>query len=171
MADNEQLVTIDLEKWVPEQRVVPFDIVPLLFMEFVLKEEDFRKHVAEIDWKSFNNSVLAVFCSNDAIIPTWAFMLLVSEARLNGVIAYVGSVESVYERLFLENIGTRELSEYAGKRILLKGCAQKKVPVSVYAEVTRRLIPIARRVMYGEACSFVPVFKGSRSAGQLTEAS
>jgi hypothetical protein len=162
MADNTQLSTLDLEKLVPSDPVVPFDIVPFLFMEFVLKEETFRRQVAELDWENYRGKMPAVFCSNDAIIPSWAFMLIVTEAARNGVSARVGTAEAVYEQVFIEKINQYDFSEFKAKRVLVKGCSLKKVPVSVYAAASVRLASIARRVMYGEACSFVPVFKGSR---------
>lgn len=168
---NESLVTFDLEKYAPKQRIVELDIVPFLHMEFVLKEEQFRSKVAEIDWNTLRDKIIAVFCSNDAIIPSWAFMLLVSEAGRHGIRAISGTKDSVYERLFLEQVNAIDFSQFTGKRVLVKGCSHVEVPISLYMETTSRLVPVAKRVMYGESCSFVPVFKGGREEAETVAAS
>lgn len=153
------LVTIDLEELYPAGEVVPFDLKGYLFMEMILKEKDFREALKAHDWSIYTGKNLAVFCSADAIIPMWAYMLVASfAAPFAGDIALT-TPEQFVETAFLKKIAAMDISVYEGKRIVVKGCSDKPVPPSAYLEMTRRLQPVARSIMFGEPCSTVPVYK------------
>ena len=159
---NSSLVNIDLEAFYPEGEVVPFDLKEYLFRELILKEKDFREALLALDWEQYQGKNLAVFCSTDAIIPMWAYMLVASYAAPFASDIFQGQPEQFAEFAFLKKIAALNPEDYAGKRLVIKGCSDKPVPASAYLEITRRLQPVARSIMFGEACSSVPVYKRPR---------
>ncbi len=156
------LVTIDLEKlFRPATRILGFDIKPFLFMELLLKEKDFREAVDIHDFTQYSGSIVAVHCSSDAIVPEWAWMLVASKAVDIASDVHFGTEDTVRERIMLAAAGDHDWTQYEGKKVLVKGCGDHPIPSSLYVYVTRRLMATASRVMYGEACSFVPVWRQS----------
>lgn len=153
------LVSLDLEKFYHGGERVLLDIKDQLFMGMILKEKDFREWIKAFDWNAFAGKNVAITCSADAIIPTWAYMLIAS--KLAGVAHHFvfGSMETLETSLFQQALGHLDLEEYRDKRVVIKGCGDKAVPESAYVEVTRILHPIAKSIMFGEPCSTVPVFK------------
>ncbi len=156
---NSGLITINLEDYFPKAAIKTFDLKDYLFMELILKEQDFRAALKEHDWTQYNDKVLCVFCSNDAIIPTWAFMLVTTYAT-----AYAADIVQADEVTYLKMayqkaLATINPANYEGKRIVIKGCGSKPVPVSAYVELTRLLQPVVKSIMFGEPCSTVPIYK------------
>lgn len=158
------LVTIDLEQFYPEGDVVAFDLKDYLFMELILKEKDFREALKAHDWTQYEGKNLAVFCSTDAIIPMWAYMLVASYAAPYARDVFQGRPEQFAEFAFIRKLAGLNPDDYAGKRLVIKGCSDKPVPPSAYLEITRRLQPVALSIMFGEPCSTVPVFKKTKTA-------
>jgi hypothetical protein len=159
---NSSLVSIDLEAYYPAGEIVSFDLKDYLFMGLILKEKDFREALATHEWTQYKGKNLAVFCSADAIIPMWAYMLVASYAApFAHDIAQV-TPELYAEMAFTKKLAALDLSEYAGKRLVIKGCSDKPVPPAAYLEITRRLQPIALSIMFGEPCSTVPVYKKAK---------
>lgn len=156
---NSGLVTIDLEELYPAGDVVPFDLKDYLFMEMILKEKDFREALKSHDWAQYEGKNLAVFCSADAIIPMWAYMLVATYAAPYAADVALTTPAQFAETAFLKKIAALDVSAYEGRRIVVKGCSDKPVPPSAYLEITRRLQPVAQSVMFGEPCSTVPVYK------------
>lgn len=157
------LVTIDLEDFYPEGEVAPFDLKEHLFMGLILKEKEFREDLKAHDWTQYAGKNLAVFCSEDAIIPMWAYMLVASYAAAYARDIFLGRPEQFAEVAFLKKIAALDAQAYAGQRLIIKGCSDKPVPASAYLEITRRLQPVAQSIMFGEPCSTVPVYKRSKS--------
>jgi hypothetical protein len=154
------LITIDLEKlFSPTENITGFDIKPFLFMELLLKEKDFREAVDAYDFTVYNGHILAIHCSSDAIVPEWAWMLVASKAACFAFDVHFGSSESVRERLMLSSAEKHDWTQYSGKKVLVKGCGNDPIPSSLYVYSTKKLLSSADRVMYGEACSFVPVWR------------
>lgn len=156
------LKTINLEQFFPDVQIASFDLKDYLFMELILKEKDFRAALKEHDWTQYDGKVLCVFCSVDAIIPTWAYMLVTSYATPHAI-RVVQSDKSTFIKLaYQEVLSNLDISQYADQRIVIKGCSDKPVPPFAYVELTRRLRPIAKSIMYGEPCSTVPIYKKPR---------
>lgn len=154
------LITIDLEVFFPkEEEIVPFDLKGLLFMEMVLKEKDFREGLENLDLTPFRNKTVAVFCSTDAIIPLWAYMLVATKLYGNADGVYQGTQAEVMKTIFTGNIRQFPAENMQDKRVVLKGCGDREIPAYAYLEMTNRLLPYVRSLMYGEPCSTVPVFK------------
>lgn len=153
------LITIDLEKYYPATEPMPFDLKNFLFMEMLLKEKDFREALDAHDWNQYNNRDVAVYCSTDAIVPMWAYMLVAS--KLSGIAKSIisGTPEEAFKQIFIENIRTVNSSAFEGKRVVVKGCGDKPVPEYAYAAISILLLPVVKSLMYGEPCSTVPVFK------------
>lgn len=159
---NSGLITIDLEElYHPGERVV-FDLKPILFQELVLREKDLRNYIASTDWSIYQGKNVALQCSADAIIPTWAYMLLASSLTPYANKVVFGSLELLEATLFQEAINNLPLENYKDQRIVIKGCSHKPVPAFAYVALTEKLRPIAKAIMYGEPCSTVPIYKKPR---------
>lgn len=153
------LKTIDLEElYVPGDRVM-FDIRPLLFQEQILREKEFREQLKQTNWTAFTGKFVAITCSTDAIIPTWAYMLIAINLQPFAQKIVFGSIEKLEEVLFFEQISKLDFAVYKDARVVIKGCSKIQVPVSAYVEITQRLRPLAKSIMYGEPCSTVPLYK------------
>ncbi|WP_299259226.1 DUF2480 family protein [uncultured Aquimarina sp.] len=159
VANNKNLITFDLEEHYPNGERVLFDITGWLFEGFMLREKDFRKHVSDHDWSQYQNKYVALSCSTDAIIPGWAYLLLTSSLIPFAKKIAVGSLENLETILYTSIINALDVSEYQDKLLIIKGCSNKPVPESAYIELIQKLQPIAKSIMYGEACSSVPLFK------------
>lgn len=160
---NSGLVTIELENFYPAGELARFDLKDYLYMELILKEKDFRAALAEHDWEQYRGKHLLVFCSADAIIPVWAYMLVAS--KVAGVVAsvYQGEEAEFIQAYLLAAIDDLKPEDYQDKRLVIKGCSDKPVPAAAYLAVTAKLQPVAKSIMYGEPCSTVPVYKKPRS--------
>jgi hypothetical protein len=157
--NSSQLVTFDLEElYTPGERVL-FDIKTLLFQELILREKDFRDFIKDHDWAQYQNKFVAITCSVDAIVPTWAYMLLTSALQPYAQLVVFGSLPDLEARLFEDALNNIEWKKFDKAKVVVKGCGKIEVPVSAYLEVTNRLRPVAQSIMYGEPCSTVPVFK------------
>jgi hypothetical protein len=153
------LITLDLEQFYPSEEMVAFDLKPYLFMEMILKEKDFREALAAHDWAQYEGKILSVFCSADAIVPMWAYMLVARYAASIAADVVQATPEQTAEVLFWKKLAALDIQEYEDKRMVIKGCSDKPVPPSAYLEITKRLQPIAKSIMFGEPCSTVPVYK------------
>lgn len=159
---NSGIITLNLEEFYPKQEVVVFDMKDYLFMELILKEKDFRKTLKEYDWTQYEGKILLVHCSTDAIIPVWAFMLVVGYAEPFTHDVFLGNKEEYLKAHYYKTISTIDYSIYSEKRIVIKGCSQRPVPASAYLQLAAALRPYAQSIMYGEPCSTVPIFKRPR---------
>lgn len=156
------LITIDLAKFLPSNEMVAFDLKDFLFKELLLKEKDFRQAMKEQDWAKMKEKHLCVFCSSDAIIPMWAYMLVATLAKPYAQSVHFGSEESIKTQILLENINKLNADDYEGKPVIIKGCGDKAVGPAAYVAITGKLQSVVRSLMYGEACSSVPVYKKPR---------
>ena len=156
---NSSLMTIDLEDYYPEGKRVLFDIKDWLFEGLVLREKDFRQHVNQHDWTKYQDAYVAVNCSTDAIVPAWAFMLIASSLEPYVKKVVKGNLEQLESAVYQDVIPTIDLSPFENKPVIIKGCANRPVPTNAYLMMINRLKSVARSVMYGEACSSVPLYK------------
>ncbi|MGC6431872.1 MAG: DUF2480 family protein [Jejuia sp.] len=156
---NSKLITLDLEDYYPEGKRVLFDIKDWLFEGFVLREKDFRQQVSEFDWSQYQDQYVALTCSTDAIIPGWAYMLLSINLETYAKKVILGNLEQLETSIYQDIITALDFSEYENKPIIVKGCSNKPVPQNAYIMLSNKLKPFARSIMYGEACSSVPLYK------------
>ncbi len=156
---NSGLVTVDLEDYLPKDKIAVFDLKEYLFKGLILKEKEFRDALKNFDWEFYKDKYVAITCSADAIIPLWAYMLVTAYVQPVAKDVYAGTVEEMKKHLCLKNIETIEVADFAGQRIIIKGCGDQQVDSTIYAEITKRLRPFAKSIMYGEPCSNVPIFK------------
>ncbi len=156
------ILTIDLEDLYPDGERVLYDIKDDLWQGMALKEKDFREHVASFDWSEYQGKHVAIHCSVDAIVPTWAYMLLATALQPHAATVVFGDLHRLEEKLFDEVFNKMDLEEYRDRRIVIKGCGEKEIPESVYVELTQRLQSLAKAIMYGEPCSTVPVYRQPR---------
>ena len=156
--------TLDLAALAPPAPV-PFDLAPFLYRGLVLREREFRQALKETDWTAFQGATVAVFCSADALVPTWAYMLVA--ARLDGTAAEVraGTPDAVRQAGLVAALDGLDWSRYDGAPVVLKGCGNDLVPLDAFVQATRRLQGVAAKVMYGEPCSSVPVWRRPSASG------
>jgi hypothetical protein len=153
------LVTINLEEFLPKNSPLVFDLKEFLHMGLILKEKDYREALKQLDWSAYAQQTVLVTCSADAIIPVWAYML--AAAYLKPVATSV-SLESLHQwktSQLLDNIRNMDVSSFSDKRIVVKGCGEEDIPDAAYLEITAKLQPTAKSIMYGEPCSTVPIYK------------
>lgn len=154
-----KLVTFDLEDYYPKGKRLLLDIKDWLHEGFILREKEFRAYVAQHDWEQYKETFVALHCSTDAILPGWAFMLLATKLQPYAQKVVQGSLVDLETSLFQSILEDLDLSEYKDKPVIIKGCSHKPVPSNAYLLITSRLQPIVKSLMYGEACSSVPLFK------------
>jgi hypothetical protein len=153
------LLTLDLEKYFPEERIVMFDLKSFLFMELILKEKDFRAALQSTNWNQYKDQIVGVYCSSDAIIPLWAYMLVTGYLEPVAKDVIQGDEQTVIRQLLLERIGRIDPQEFKDMRVVVKGCGEKAIGAFAYLEITKRLRPVVKSIMYGEPCSTVPIYK------------
>jgi hypothetical protein len=153
------LISLDLASFLPANELVLFDIKPYLFMELILKEKEFRQSLSEIDWSQYQDKIVGIYCSTDAIIPMWANMLVVSNLNPFAFAVYFGDENKVREQILLESISNINASDYTDQRVVVKGCGETPIGESAYVAITQKLRPTVKSIMYGEPCSTVPVYK------------
>jgi hypothetical protein len=153
------LISFDLEElYTPGERVV-FDIKDWLFQEQILKEKDFRELVKNHDWSRYQNKLVAITCTAEAIVPTWAYMLLSIALQPYAKQVFFGSLSELEARLFFQSLDRLDWEKFKDAKVVIKGCSKVEVPASIYVEATNRLRPWVASIMYGEPCSTVPLFK------------
>ena len=153
------IITIDLETFFPKEEIVVFDIKDYLFMGLILKEKDFRAALKELSLEKFEHKIVAVTCSADAIIPMWAYMLIAALLQPVCIHVMLGTADEVQNKLLLQNIQQIDINAYMDNRVVVKGCGEKPIPEEAYLDITNKLRPIAKSIMFGEPCSTVPVYK------------
>lgn len=156
---NSKLITINLEDYYPNGTRVLFDIKDWLFKGFVLREKEFRNQVKEYDWSQHQNNYVALTCSSDAIVPAWAYILISIHLESFTKRVIIGSLEQLESSLFQDVISNLDVSKFKDKPIIIKGCSKKPVPQNAYIMLANKLKPVAKSIMYGEACSSVPLYK------------
>jgi hypothetical protein len=153
------IITLDLEKFLPQEEILLFDLKDFLFMGMILKEKDYRTALKEKDWNEYKDKIVAVHCSADAIIPYWAYMLCTTFLQPVVKQLHFGSKADVRTKLLLNHIEAIDANLYSDVRVVIKGCGDAPIPESAYLSITNKLLPVAKSIMYGEPCSTVPVFK------------
>ena len=153
------LTSLDLEEYYPKGETAVFDLKDHLFMGLILKEKDFRTALQALDWEQFRNKNVAITCSVDAIIPMWAYMLVASYLTPVAKEVVFGEEKNILNTLLVRNISQIKGEEYTDKRVVVKGCGDVPIPEAAYVEITNKLRPFVKSIMYGEPCSTVPIYK------------
>lgn len=153
------LVSVDPASFYPQGERVLYDIKDNLYMGLILREKDFREFVKEHDWAQYTGKYVAITCSADAIVPTWAYMLLANRMALYAGEIVFGNLDTLETILFEKALKQLDVEQYRDKRVVIKGCGDVAVPDSAYVELTRRLTPVVKSLMFGEPCSTVPIYK------------
>ena len=154
-----KLVTFDLEELYPEGKGILFDIKDWLYEGLILKEKEFRNTLLNFDWQQFKDHHVALHCSSEAIVPAWAFMLIQTHLHNVSKTVIVGSLETLETVLYTSIIDGLDLSYCKDKPVIVKGCSNKPVPQNAYLLIIEKLQSVARSILYGEACSSVPLYK------------
>lgn len=156
------LVTFDLEDYfAPGERVL-LDIKDQLFQGMILKEKDFRDFIKATRWAEYQGKFVAIHCSADAIVPTWAYMLLAIALEPFAAKVVFGNLDELEVAIFQDRLKNVDWSKFKESKVVIKGCSKVNVPVATYVEVTTRLRPFVTSIMYGEPCSTVPLFKKAK---------
>jgi len=153
------LISLDLETLYPQGKRVLYDLKDNLFQGLILKEKDFRTFLKTHDWTTYQDAHVAITCSADAIIPTWAYMLLAICLEPHAKTIIYGDMQILENELFRQAIAHIDLAIYKDKKVVVKGCSKLEVPISAYTEIARLLRPLVASLMFGEPCSTVPLYK------------
>ena len=156
---NSGLITLKPEEYYPELAIFPFDLKDFLFHGLILKEKDFRMAVRDFNWEDVRDRDVVIFCSADAIIPMWAYMLVVSKAQGTARNIFIGSEEHFIEKMIESELDKVDFSAYQDEKVVIKGCSTIKQLEYAYTSLSLRLAPLVSSLMYGEPCSTVPIFK------------
>jgi hypothetical protein len=156
---NSKLVVVDLEDYYPVGKRMLFDIKDWLFEGLVLREKEFRAQVNTHDWSQYQDTYVALTCSTDAIVPAWAYMLLTIHLEPYAKKILIGDLEQLEGSIYQTIIEHLDVEPFKDKPLIIKGCSNKPVPANAYILLSQKLKPIAKSIMYGEACSSVPLFK------------
>ena len=156
---NSSLETLNLEEYyhLGERKFI--DLKNNLFEGLILKEKDFRAFIKQHNWSSYQDMNVAIGCTADVVIPTWAFMLLASRLEPFAHLVVFGTMEDLEQALFHQALAQIDLQKYQDAKVIIKGCSGVPVPTYAYVEITRLLRPFASSIMYGEPCSTVPIYK------------
>jgi len=156
------LITLDLETYFPkEEEIVFVDLKDFLFRGLILREADFRESVKNTDWSQYKDKYVAIYCSTDAIIPMWAYMVLSAQLAPYAADIINSNAQHAADTFLVRRLDKLDKEPFKNQRIVIKGCGDRKVPEAAFVLITQQLTNIARSVMYGEPCSTVPVFKKS----------
>jgi len=153
------LVTLNLEAYYHTGERLIYDIKDNLFHGLILREKDFREFIKTHDWSAYAGKNVAIICSADAIVPTWAYMLLSNKLTPYANEVVFGNLETLEAVLFTKALAKIDFNDFADQRVVVKGCADIDIPTYAYVEVTKQLTQVAKSIMYGEPCSTVPIFK------------
>jgi len=153
------LITLDLEAFYPKEETAVFDLKEHLFMGMILKEKDYREALKNLDWSFYQNKNVCITCTADAVIPVWAYMLTATYLEPLAKDVIFGNEDFLHRALFLKNLSKIDTTEFADKRVVIKGCGDKNITETAYVEITKLLRPLAKSIMYGEPCSTVPIYK------------
>jgi hypothetical protein len=156
------LITIDLEDFYPEGPRISINLKDWLYEGLILREKDFRDAVKTHDWSSYQDSFVSIYCSSDAIIPAWANLLITLHLEPFAKYIVFGTRENLETAIYQDIINKLDTSIYENKPIIVKGCSNKSIPSNAYIQLVKKLKPVARSIMYGEACSSVPLFKKAK---------
>jgi hypothetical protein len=163
---NSGIEPLNLGDFSPEGERVVIDLKDHLFEGLILREKDFRNFLKNEDWSKYKDAFVAITSTTDAIIPQWAYMLLASELQPYAKKVVSGSRDTLESIIFSESLKNNLNPEnYTGKRVMIRGCGDKELPVSAFSDAVMLLKPFAKSIMYGEACSNVPIYK---SKSELT---
>lgn len=157
------LVTLDLEKLYHPGARIEWDIKDQLFQGLILKEKDFRDFLKSHDWTQYQGKNVAIICSVDAVVPTWAYMLLAMQLAPYANHLVFGDLKELERSLFQKALAAMDVEAYRNAKVIIKGCGSVPVPESAYVEISRLLHQVASSVMYGEPCSTVPLYKRKKS--------
>jgi hypothetical protein len=155
------LITLNLEDYYHSGERIVYDLKDNLFMGLILKEKDFREFLKSHDWSLYEGKNIAITCSEDAIIPTWAYMLLTLKLAPYANSIVYGSLEDLEIKLYRDTFDRLDFGQFKDQRVVVKGCSNVDLPVEIYVEVSLRLKPLVKSLMFGEPCSTVPLYKQS----------
>jgi hypothetical protein len=157
------IITLDLEEIYPHGERVVFDMKPLLWQGIALKEDDLRAFIKQHDWAQYTGKFVSIHCSADAIVPTWAFMLIAVSLQPYAAFVTQGDRDQLERAIFTRFVDRLSVDGYSGARIVVKGCSRLPVPLNAYVELSAKLLPIVKSLMFGEPCSTVPLYKAPKA--------
>lgn len=153
------LITIDLANYAPQSPIVVYDIKDNLFHGLILKEKDFRDFVKDHNWEQYAEQHVTITCSTDAIVPTWAYMIVANKLTPFAKSIHFGTESDALKDLFIAAINQIDYDQYIDQRVVVKGCGDVYIPEAAFVSLTHKLTQVSKSIMYGEPCSTVPVYK------------
>ncbi|MGB3774980.1 MAG: DUF2480 family protein [Leeuwenhoekiella sp.] len=158
---NSKLITFNLEELYPSGSRIQIDVSQWLYEGIILKEKDFREQLKQYDWQQFKDCYIALYCSTDAILPSWAYMLITTYLTPWCKLIVTGTITDLDNQLFFKILNELNIEKYSDQYVIIKGCSNKPIPENVYLQLLQKLQPVVKNLMFGEACSSVPLFKNN----------
>ena len=156
------IVNISLEDYTPKETIINLNLKQFLHNEEILIEKDFRDNVKNFNFKNLQNKIIALFCDDNIILPMWAFMLISCHLKKNNIIFFHGDKEFVFNTLWVNNIKKIDSNKFENKRVIVNGCGNIKASEKIYIAITEKLFNVSKSIMFGEACSSVPIYKTNK---------
>lgn len=156
---NSAILTFNLEDYYPKTSIQELDIKSFLYMGLILKEKEFREMVKNYDWKQYENQIVCIYCSEDAIIPTWAYMIIAASLNEVNAEAFFGKKENYLDAHYYKVLNDLHFESFQDKNVVIKGCGEKYIPHSAYVLASQKLIKYVKKLFYGEPCSTVPIWR------------
>ena len=156
------IIALDLEDIYPHGERVVFDLKPLLWQEVALKEDELRAFCKEHDWSVYKDKFVSVHCSGDGIVPTWAYMLVATHLQPFATFVTQGDADQLERAVFTRFVQLLDVEPYRNGRVVVKGCSKLPVPLNAYVELSAKLLPVVKSLMFGEPCSTVPLYKAPK---------
>ncbi|NVK50961.1 MAG: DUF2480 family protein [Cyclobacteriaceae bacterium] len=153
------LISLNLEEIYPKEERVLFDLQGFLFQGLVLREKDFRQSLKEHEWENYQGKWVAISCSADAIIPTWAYMLVATYLQPVALGFVIGDFESLEQNIVDQLVDSLDEKNFQDRPVVVKGCSSIEIPLYAYGKLVQKLQPVAKSLMFGEPCSTVPLYK------------
>jgi hypothetical protein len=160
---NSSLRQVDLEDWYPKMEKAGFDLADFLFERLILKEMDFRNALKQFPWENLKDKLVAIYCSEDAIVPTWAYMLAANYASLQTGFVFFCKPEELDTFYYEKVIEGIQVSDYQDEKVIVKGCSKHPVPLSAFVSFAAKVSPVVQSLMFGEPCSSVPLYKKKKN--------
>lgn len=155
------LIQLDLSSLLSPEPTSEVDLAQWLEEGGILREKPFREGVMAWNASSLYGHVVALTCSLDAILPDWAWMLVTAKLSSAGAIVIAGKHSEAQSLAWKRAVEALDVEAYRDERVIVKGCATAGGPATLVA-FTQRVAPVVRSLMFGEACSAVPLVKNPR---------
>lgn len=157
-----KIEVIDLTDYYPKNPFVLIDVSQWMAEGLIVIEKEFRTSLKQYDWQTYKNTYVAINCTTDAIVPVWAYALVATYLQPYAQKIAFGTIEELKLLVWEDIIKNFPVGDFKNKRVIVKGCSKKEIPINAYILLINSLQAEANSILLGEACSAVPLYKKQR---------